>query len=303
MTESFAREFYRSTFGPPLPISPYLLARSGQLFETLEARRGSVHLDLSNPRTILDATISRGEYARPSKAELEECLDTLDTEMSERFRRSTTYRQFEDSERLLRDSHSGAGVPDVLSAKMLIGLGIEFEATLRMPARKRPVYNFLELYSPEISKSDLVDEISTMLFVSKLDELFYHYRAERGRELFKSITVGDLLHTISRFPSAFNRTGFGPGRFSHYALSLGIDELRDVAGEAWASYLVLALQSNPDVGDDEAVAMMRECVEIGLSFDELVPYAARLGTNAKLIRASLENNLGFDMLNALDAKS
>lgn len=297
MTKAFMQECYRSEFGSALPVSDSLLALSDQPIKVMTVNRESGTLDPENPRTMLDDIVFSGTYALPTPAEVENELKLLKPETRIRFEQSAIWLQFNGS---WLTKTNGRSVPEGetsgrLSAKMVIGLAMIPYSCSSASLKYQGHFDFRSLSG---LASQMHPKITPMMFAAKIGSVFFH--SPTNEHILESVTVREVLHTVSRFPKALRGTGM-----DEYTLERAVGVLRPLAGDAWLSYLMLAVKSFESQGwrSQNAVETAVEFARIGIPVEVLQLYVDTLGVDPTLIRQALRSGITADVIAAMGDRS
>lgn len=252
------------------------------------------------------------DYRLPEPERVQERLEELDKAgiRTKAFLISTTGNHFDTA--WLRGG--GGGVPKfargttkprTLSADEVIALGMYSDG--RLVGRNVRGTASLYPFSAKLVLEDWVTEIGPMLLSIQASIFVSDDSDDINETLCEFVTIGEALHTISRYPNAFERphqsfTAANIGTtFARLVLVHGKDELREAAGNAWLSYATLATRAASSKDRIDAVVEAAHALcDTGASVEELQPYVNRFGLDTDMIARAWSNGISADMLDRLD---
>lgn len=295
MTEAFSQQYYRAGFGPALPVSNSLRAAADRPFSTLLTDWKN-HVSLDDPRSLSECTFHQQSHAIPTAAELHSHLANIDGELNAAFYASSTYRDIQDIWLFWNEDEDSPNIPSHrLDVNELIALALYFDHALGKDLGYDAALILPYFILPEFTNLPWVDELSPLILSMKTDPLTADYIDYSKHPATTSMTIGEVLHTVSRFPDVF---AVEPEAPFHEVLALGEDELRAVAGEAWVSYAMLtcwAFSGRQDPFED-IVDVALDFAASKIPVEALQPYVTRLGPRPELIIQAIDNGVGADML-------
>lgn len=301
----FAAECQRVGFGAPLPISDSLLAVKDRSLDWL--------LDeWKNPEVIDDGVaftecvIPNGLYGVPYFDEVDDLIQQMSKVKHERFLNTHTYGQYRWAKSNwesgdYQESPSDEKPSRIMSASELIAIGLYSDGELFPTVGPDLTMRFTGYELNAQFAESRVAAISPMKFLGCIDRDFVDNRLYSNGT---GLTIGELLHTISRYPNFLEpsrESSMLPQSFLR-DVCRSDDDLRALVGDAWLSYKMLALYAvlgdfaNPSVAD--VVGIAKRFIELGLEVEVLQPYVSVAGCDVELIRSAIASGISADIVSA-----